>query len=196
MSGIQEELAGLRAQVRSDRRTVVAPLVVFGVLVLANSAVMLLGGAAARHVSALLYWPVAGAIGLGVLWAYARRVASRDGVGEGPRSYRPVTLGYLVSLPVLALLFLPAFFVGVFGPLAWPGAILAAIGFRQRSTTLKRVAKWLAFGGAVQLLLVMISTAAGEAVAVAALGLGPLAGLTMLAAAFVLVRRAPRPADA
>ncbi|MFI5960381.1 hypothetical protein [Cryptosporangium sp. NPDC051539] len=189
------DLEELRERVRSDRRTVTAPLMVFGVLVLVHFGLVLLAGAAGapvRHSLALVYWPVAGAVGLFVLWRHAHRVAERTGVGEGPRSYRPIAIGYLVSLPLLALLFIPAFFAGIWAPLVWPAAILAAVGVRQRNTTLKKVAKWLAFLGAVQLLLVLVAAAVGDAAVWAAIGLGPLAGLALVGAAVVRTRRAPR----
>ncbi|MFG1922691.1 hypothetical protein [Cryptosporangium sp. NPDC048952] len=144
-------LDDLRARVRSDRRTVTAPPLVFGVLILGHLAAAALGGAlggpGGGHLAVLLYWPLAGALGLLALRLHARRIAARDGVGEGPRSYGPITIGYVVSVPVLAILFVPVLFVGVFAPLVWPAAVLYAIARRQHSTELRRIAKVLAFVG-------------------------------------------------
>src|SRR3569833_3040251 len=103
-----EDLQRLRERVRVDRRTVSAPLLVFGVLVLGHTAIELLVGLASsgpspRHLTALVYWPLAGVVGPLALWLHAHRIAVREGVGEGPRSYRPVALGSLVSLPIIAI---------------------------------------------------------------------------------------------
>jgi hypothetical protein len=188
-----EDLQQLRERVRVDRRTVSAPLLVFGVLVLGHSALEWLvaqvsNGPSPRHLTALVYWPLAGAVGLLALWMHARRVAAREGVGEGPRSYRPVALGYLVSLPVIAILLIPALFVGVFAPLVWPAAIFLAIGVRQHNQTLKSVAKALcALGVAQGLLLFVTATLAGAWVM---LGVEVVAGLGLVAGAIAAARRA------
>jgi len=187
----------LRERVRADRHTVSAPLVVFGVLVLGHAALagtVGLAGAVASHLVSLLYWPLAGVAGLLALWNHAHRLAVRDGVGEGPRSYRPVTLGYVVSLPLIALLFLPALFVGVFAPLVWPAAMLYAVAWRQRSKTLRRVATGLLAAGAVQVLLTMLLVRGGgtdsAAGAWTVVGLEVAAGLAMVLGASIAVRRA------
>jgi hypothetical protein len=183
----------LREQVRADRRTVRAPLVVVGVLILGHVALSLVAaatGPAGNHLTRLVYWPVAGAIGLAVLWIHAHRVAVRDGVGEGPRSYRPVTLGYLISLPVIALLLVPVLFLGVFASLVWPAAILLAIGIRQHSDELKTVAKGLALAGIIEGVLAALSTVVGDAAGWAIIALEAVAGLVLVAGALVKARRA------
>jgi fucose permease len=184
----------LREQVRADRRTVTAPLVVFGILILGHVVVSTLvaaaTGPAGNHLTRLVYWPLAGAVGLAALWIHAHRVAVRDGVGEGPRSYKPVTLGYVVSLPVIALLFIPVLFIGVFASLAWPAAVLLAIGIRQHSTTLKSVAKWLAAAGVLEALLAALSSVAADAAGWVIIGLEAAAGLALVTGALLKARRA------
>ncbi|WP_035855488.1 hypothetical protein [Cryptosporangium arvum] len=145
-------LEELRDRVRSDRRAVTAPLLTFGALVVAHVLLAAAVSAAtesamATHLTALVYWPLAGALGLFALWQHARHVAARDGVGEGPRSYRPITIGYVVSVPLLAILFVPVLFVGVFAPLVWPAAVLYAVALKQHTRELRTVAKVLAFVG-------------------------------------------------
>lgn len=136
----------------------VRPLLVFSTLTLMHSAlaagVTAFGNPAPTHLSLLLYWPLAGAVGLSALWSYARRTSLQLGVGGGPYSYRPVALGYLISLPVIAVLFIPAFFVGMWASLLWPAAILTAIAVRQKNNALHGIAVGLVFLGAVQGLLV------------------------------------------
>ncbi|MFG1607750.1 hypothetical protein [Actinoplanes sp. NPDC049265] len=182
----------LRARVRADRRTVTAPLLMLGGLAVLHAVAWIAApGPAARHTVLFAYWPVAGAVALFGLWAYANRVADRDGVGGGRRSYRPIALGYLVSLPLLAILFLPAFLLGVFGPLLWPAMILWAVAARQHNQTLRTVAKALALAGAVQLVLALVtSTAGGVAAAGAAYALDLLAAAGLLAGAVITTRRA------
>ncbi|MDR7277351.1 hypothetical protein [Catenuloplanes atrovinosus] len=177
----------LRERVRADRRTVTAPLLVFGLLILAHAVAVSLATATAggpRHSVNFLYWPLAGAVGLGVLWWQARRIATRDGVGEGRRSYRPVTLGYVVSVPLLALMFLPVFFFGVFAPLVWPAGVLYAIARRQHSQALRRASIALAVAAVPQVLLVM------AALGPAWLGVDVAAGLALIVVALVLRARA------
>ncbi|MFB9234231.1 hypothetical protein ACFFWC_01565 [Plantactinospora siamensis] len=192
-AAIAAEVRRMRERVRADRRTVTAPLVVFGALIVVHAAlsvlVGLLTGAAARHSALLAYWPLAGAAGLAALWAHARRLAAREGVGGGPRSYRPVTLGYVVSLPLLALLFVPALLLGVFAPLVWPAAVLAAVAVRQRSARLRSVAKWLAVAGAAQGLLALVEAALGVGAAWAVLGLDAGLGLGLMFGALRTTRR-------
>lgn len=184
----------LRQRVRADRQAVSAPLVVFGALVLGHAVLATtvgLAGAVASHLVGLLYWPVAGAAGLVALWSHARRIAERDGVGEGPRSYRPVTLGYVVSLPLIAIFFLPALFVGVFAPLVWPAAVLFAVAVRQHSRALKRVATGLAATGAVQVLVIAVLSGYGAVAGWTVVGLELAAGLAMVIGARFAARRAP-----
>jgi hypothetical protein len=190
-AALSADVGRLRERVRADRQTVSAPLVVFGALVLGHAVLagtVGLAGAIASHLVGLLYWPVAGAAGLVTLWSHARRIAVRDGVGEGPRSYRPVTVGYVVSLPLIAIFFLPALFVGVFAPLVWPAAVLFAVGVRQHSRALKRVATGLAAAGAVQVLVIAVLSGYGAVAGWTVVGLELAAGLAMVLGA---PRRAP-----
>ena len=188
-----QELDRLRQQVRADRRTVTAPLVVFGLLGVLHAAVWLAAPTqAARHLGLLLFWPLAGAAGLLALWLHARRIAERQGVGEGARSYRPIALGYLISLPVLALLFVPALIAGVFAPLVWPAAVLWAAAIRQHSAELRTAAKLLAAAGLGQGLLVMVAATdrASMVLSSLALGIDLLAALGLLIAAWRITGRA------
>ncbi|WP_045747511.1 hypothetical protein [Actinoplanes rectilineatus] len=138
-----------------------------------------------RHLSLLLFWPLAGAVGLFALWLHGRRIAARDGIGEGSRSYRPIALGYLVSVPVLALTFVPAFLAGAFAPLVWPAAILLAAAIRQHSAALRRAATLVAADGLLQGLLVLIawSTGSGTVIGRLSLGVDLLVAIGMLIAA-------------
>jgi hypothetical protein len=184
------DLDQLRARVRADRRTEIAPLLILGGLIVLHAAVWI-APPVPRHLALFVYWPLAGGLALVGLWAYANRIARRDGVGGGPRSYQQIALGYLVSLPLLAILFLPAFLLGVFGPLVWPAMILWAVASRQHNDTLRKVAKVLALAGAVQLVLALItSTPGGMAAAVASYAIDLLAGVALLAGAAVTSRRA------
>jgi len=189
---IAADVRRLRERVRADRQTVAAPLVVFGALIVGHTAlVAALTGPAARHLALLLYWPLAGAIGLLALCSHAHRLAVREGVGEGPRSYRPVTLGYVVSLPLIAVLFIPALFVGVWASLVWPAAILAAVAVRQHSRALKAVAAGLCAAGVVGGLLAFVQTGRGPGSAWAGLGLEAAVGLGLMIGALLTARRAP-----
>jgi hypothetical protein len=187
------DLDQLREKVRADRRTVTAPLVVFGLLGVLHAAVWVAAVTpASRHLGLLLFWPLASAAGLFALWLHARRIAERQGVGEGLRSYRPIAIGYLVSLPLLAVLFVPAFIVGVFAPLVWPAAVLWAAAIRQRSAELRRAAKLLCAAGIVQGLLVTFAsgTGAGMVLSWLSVGVDLLAAVGMLIAAKLTAGRA------
>lgn len=183
----------LREHVRADRRTVTAPLVAFGLLIIGHvilsTLVAAATGPAGNHLTRLVYWPIAGALGLAALWAHAHRIAVRDGVGEGPRSYKPVTLGYLISLPVIALLFIPLLLLGVWASLMWPAAILFAIGLRQRNQALKGVAKWLAAAGVVEGLLAALSLTLGDGAGWAVIVLQAVAGAALVIGALAKARR-------
>lgn len=187
------DLGRLREKVRTDRRTVTAPLVVFGLLGVLHAAAWIAAVTpASRHVGLYFFWPLASAAGLFALWLHARRIAERQGVGEGPRSYRPIALGYLVSLPLLAALFVPAFFVGVFAPLVWPAVVLWAAAIRQHSAELGRAAKLMATAGFVQGLLVIVAWGAGAGIVLGWLSVGVdlLAAVGMLIAARLTTGRA------
>ena len=187
------DLDRLREKVRTDRRTVTAPLVVFGVLGVLHPAVWVATATpVSRHLGLLVFWPLASAAGLFALWLHARRIAERQGVGEGLRSYRPIAIGYLISLPLLAVLFVPAFIVGVFAPLVWPAAVLWAAAIRQRSAELRRAAKLVGAAGLVQGLLVTVAwgTGAGLVLNWLSVGVDLLAAVGMLIAARLIAGRA------
>lgn len=193
ITDVQAEVRALRHRVRSDRRTVSLPLLVFGILTLINGALLTITAtipeSAGAKLTLLLYWPVAGAIGLVVLRNHARRLAARVGVGGGLRSYEAVTIGFVVSLPALALLFVPVFFVGGYwATLLWPAAILTAIALRQRNNVVYGVAVALALTGLVQGLLA--ATPRGSAEGWTALGLQVTAGLALILGGRVADRRA------
>ncbi|CAN5232529.1 hypothetical protein BH11ACT1_BH11ACT1_16260 [soil metagenome] len=134
------DLDRLRARVRADQRATSAPMLVFGALIVAYAAI---GGlyagqlhAGGRHLTLLVYWPLATMVGLVALWWSARRRAGQDGVGEGQHTYRSATRAYLVALALILVLFLPVLFIGVFIPLIWPAAVLLAIASWQRNRPL------------------------------------------------------------
>jgi hypothetical protein len=157
-AGPPTDLDQLRARVRADRRTVSAPLLVFGALVLVHALVLVLLGVAtnsagARHSVLFVFWPLAGAVAVLALGRQARRIAERDGVGGGPRSYRRLTVGYFVSLPLIVLLIVPVFIFGILGSLLWPAMMLAAVAARQRNRTLRWAAGAVALAGGVEFFL-------------------------------------------
>lgn len=134
------DLDRLRARVRADQRATSAPMLAFGTLILGYA---VLGGlyagrmsAGGRHSTLLLYWPLATILGLVVLWRSARRRAGQAGVGEGRRSYRSATRGYLIALVLIVVLGLPILFIGVFTPMVWPAAVLVALACWQRNRLL------------------------------------------------------------
>lgn len=144
------DLNRLRTRVRAHQRATSAPMLVFGALIVAYA---IIGGLCAgqlgtggRHRTLLVYWPLMTAVGLVALWWSARRRTRRDGVGEGRRTYRNATSRYLVALVLIVVLFLPVLFVGVFAPMVWPAAVLAAIASWQRKRLL---GTWAAVIGVV-----------------------------------------------
>lgn len=158
MDDLALELERLRARVRADRRATSDPLLVFGALVVVFAvAGPVLGGlgAGSRHLSLLVFWPVLTFFALLALWLGSRRRAARDGVGEGSPSYRTVTAGYVVSQVVIVVVLIPVLFVGVFLPLVWPGAVLAAIGAWQRNRTLVLLGVTTAVAGGLESLVVL-----------------------------------------
>ncbi|BCJ29951.1 hypothetical protein [Actinocatenispora sera] len=185
------ELGRLRARVRADQRATSAPLVVFGVLILLYPVLdgPLTGQLAAggRHLALLAYWPITTAVGLGALWLAARRRARRDGVGEGRRTYRHATRRYLIALLLVVLLFLPVLFVGVFAPLVWPAAVLAALGWWQHDAQLGR---WAAVTGVLggTAAILAVATAGSGWLWLAWLGDG-LLGMAMIGGAALARRR-------
>ena len=189
-AGHLSDLDDLRARVRADRRTVSAPLLVFGALVLIHAVALLLlatatSSAGARHSVLFVYWPLAGAVGVLALSRHARRVAERDGVGGGPRSYRKLTVGYFVSLPLIVVLILPVFVFGILGSLLWPAMMLAAVAARQHNRTLRWAAGAVALAGGLEFFLDL------GAVNWAPLALEVLTGAGLLIGSAVAARRAP-----
>jgi hypothetical protein len=190
-AAVAADVHRLRAQVRADRQTVTAPMVIFGALILLHAVVTVASTATAlRHLVLLVYWPLAGAVGLLLLWRHAHRLAAREGVGEGRRSYKPIALGYLVSLPVIAVLFIPVLLLGVFAPLLWPAVIFTAIRVRQRSPELRTVATILYAGGLTQGLLTLVLSQVDLVAGWSVLGVEAALGCGLLVAAFLLARRA------
>jgi hypothetical protein len=188
-TGPPADLDQLRARVRADRRTVSAPLLVFGALILVHAlALVLLGAtdsAGARHSVLFVFWPVAGAIAVLALSRQARRIAERDGVGGGPRSYRQLTVGYFVSLPLIVLLILPVIVFGMIASLLWPAMMLAAVAKRQHNRTLRWAAVAVALAGGVEFVLDL------GAVNWVPLIVEVLAGAGLLIGSAVATRRAP-----
>jgi hypothetical protein len=134
------DLDRLRARVWAGQRATSAPMLAFGGLILGYAAV---GGGYAgqlradgRRLVLLLYWPLATIVGPAGLWWAARRRAGQDGVGEGRRTYRSATRGYLVALVLIVVLFIPVLFIGVFTPVVWPAAVLATLACWQRNRLL------------------------------------------------------------
>jgi hypothetical protein len=91
---------------------------------------------------------------------------------------------------VIALLFVPVLFIGVFASLAWPAAILLAIGIRQHSPELKSLAKWLAVAGVIEALLLGLSSTLGDGAGWAVIALEAVVGLAMVIGASMRARRA------
>lgn len=189
-TGPPADLDRLRARVRADRRTVSAPLLVFGALILLHAlALVLLGvatdSAGARHSVLFVFWPVAGAVAVLALSRQARRIAERDGVGGGLRSYRQLTVGYFVSLPLIVLLILPVIVFGMIASLLWPAMMLAAVAKRQHNRTLRWAAVAVALAGGVEFVLDL------GAVDWMPLIVEVLAGAGLLIGSVVATRRAP-----
>lgn len=194
-SQLLPDLDRLRARVRADQRATSAPMLAFGALMIVGYAAI--GGlyagqlhAGGRHLTLLIYWPLATAVGLVALWWSARRRAGQDGVGEGRRTYRSATRAYLVALLLIVVLFLPVLFIGVFTPMIWPAAVLAAVAAWQRNRLL---GIWAAAIG-VESVYVIANQGLGsgwwwlQPVVYTALG------LALLAAGLVIGRRERAPA--
>jgi hypothetical protein len=160
-SQLLPDLDRLRARVRADQRATSAPMLVFGALIVGYAAI---GGlyagqlhAGSRHLTLLAYWPLATAVGLVALWWSARRRAGQDGVGEGRHTYRSATRAYLIALVLIVVLFLPVLFIGVFTPMIWPAAVLAAVAAWQRNRLLGTWAAAIGVAGAAESVLVIAS---------------------------------------
>ncbi|HEX7804703.1 MAG TPA: hypothetical protein VF413_00935 [Cellulomonas sp.] len=160
------DLDRLRARVRADQRATSVPMLVFGALIVAYAAI---GGvyagqlhAEGRHLTLLVYWPLATMVGLVALWWSARRRAGQGGVGEGQRTYRSATRAYLVALAVILVLFLPVLFIGVFIPLIWPAAVLVVIAAWQRNRLLGTWGAAIGLVGGAEGLLVMANQDLGS----------------------------------
>ncbi len=161
------DLDRLRARVRAGQRATSAPMLVFGALILGYAVI---GGgyagqlrAEGRHLVLLVYWPLATIVGLAGLWWSARRRADRDGVGEGRRTYRGATAGYLVALVVIVVLFIPVLFIGVFTPMVWPAAVLATLACWHRNRLLGTWAVAIGVAGGAESLYVIANRGLGPA---------------------------------
>jgi hypothetical protein len=197
-SQLLPDLDRLRARVRADQRATSAPMLAFGALIVGYAAI---GGlyagqlhAGGRHLTLLIYWPLATAVGLVALWWSARRRAGQDGVGEGRRTYRGATRAYLVALLLIVVLFLPVLFIGVFTPMIWPAAVLAAVAAWQRNRLLGIWAAAIGVAGGAEGVYVIANQGLGsgwwwlQPVVYTALG------LALLAAGLVIGRRERAPA--
>jgi hypothetical protein len=180
------ELDRLRARVRADQRATSAPMLAFGALIVAYAAI---GGlyagqlhAEGRHLTLLLYWPLATTIGLVALWWSARRRAGQDGVGEGRHTYRSATGGYLVALVLIVVLCIPVLFIGVFTPMIWPAAVFAVVATWQRNRLLGTWAAAIGVAGGAESVYVVANQGLSPAwwwlqpVVYTALGLALVAG--------------------
>jgi hypothetical protein len=180
------DLDRLRARVRADQRATSAPMLAFGALIVGYAPI---GGlyagqlhAEGRHLTVLLYWPLATTVGLVALWWSAHRRAGQDGVGEGRRTYRRATRAYLVALVLIVVLCLPVLFIGVFTPMIWPAAVLAAVASWQRNRLLGTWAAAIGAAGGAESVYVIANQglSAGwwwlQPVVYTALGLALIAG--------------------
>jgi hypothetical protein len=161
------DLDRLRTRVRAGQRATSAPMLAFGALIVGYAAI---GGgyagqldAEGRHLTLLLYWPLATMVGLVGLWWSARRRAGRDGVGEGRRTYRSAIRGYLVALVVIVVLFIPVLFIGVFTPMVWPAAVLATLACWQRNRLLGAWAVAIGVAGGAESVYVIANQGLGPA---------------------------------
>lgn len=161
------DLDRLRARVRADQRATSAPMLAFGILIVAYVAIGGLGAsrldAGGHHLTVLLYWPLATMAGLVTLWWSERRRAGHDGVGEGRRTYRSATRAYLVALVLSIVLFLPVLFIGVFTPIIWPAAVLASVAIWQRNRLLGAWAAGIGVVGGVTSVYVLTNQGLGSA---------------------------------
>jgi hypothetical protein len=180
------DLDRLRARVRADQRATSAPMLAFGALIVGYAPI---GGlfagqlhAEGRHLTVLLYWPLATTVGLVALWWSARRRAGQDGVGEGRRTYRSAIRAYLIALVLIVVLCIPVLFIGVFTPMIWPAAVLAAVASWQRNRLLGTWAAAIGAAGGLESVYVIVNQGLSsgwwwlQPVVYAALGLAMVAG--------------------
>jgi hypothetical protein len=180
------DLDRLRARVRADQRATSAPMLAFGALIVGYAPI---GGlfagqlhAEGRHLTVLLYWPLATTVGLVALWWSARRRAGQDGVGEGRRTYRSAIRAYLIALVLIVVLCIPVLFIGVFTPMVWPAAVLAAVASWQRNRLLGTWAAAIGVVGGLESVYVIVNQGLSsgwwwlQPVVYAALGLAMVAG--------------------
>lgn len=161
-------------------------MLAFGALIVGYAAIGSLYAsqlyAEGRHLTLLLYWPLATTVGLVALWWSARRRANQDGVGEGRRTYRSATRAYLVTLVLIVVLFLPVVFIGVFTPLIWPAAVLVAVASWQRNRLLGTWGAAIGVAGGLESVYVMANPGLSpvwwwlQPVVCTALGLALVAG--------------------
>jgi hypothetical protein len=187
------DLDRLRARVRGDQRSTSAPMLAFGALIVAYAVIDgLIAGAlhaAGRHSLLLVYWPLATAAGLVGLWWSARRRARRHGVGEGRHTYRRATRNYLIALVLIVVLFLPVLFVGVFTPMVWPAAVLAALAGRQHNRLLGTWAAVVGVIGGAEAIYVIARQGLGPAWWWLQLAVYTALGLALIAGGLLIARR-------
>jgi hypothetical protein len=187
------DLDRLRARVRADQRATSAPMLAFGALIVGYAAI---GGlyagqlhAEGRHLTLLLYWPLATTVGLVALWWSARRRAGQDGVGEGQRTYRSATCAYLVALVLTVVLFLPVMFIGVFTPLIWPAAVLVAVASWRRNRLLGAWGAAIGVAGGLESAYVMANPDLSPVWGWLQPGVYTALGLVLVAGGLVIRRR-------
>jgi hypothetical protein len=129
--GERQELELLRQRVRASRRATSAPLLVFGVAMLAFACYE--GLVRYAFVPRPLFWPMCSLVSLLVL-AGVDRVRRRAGVGAGRLSYGKAT-SVLVGVLLAGNLLWIFPFVGM---LLWPGTVLTVLALRQRNHPLAR----------------------------------------------------------
>lgn len=189
------DLDRLRARVRADQRSTSAPMLAFGVLIVAYAVLGTGYGArldaGGRHLVLLLFWPLATIAGLLVLWLSARRRAVRGGVGEGRRGYGVATLVLLLVL-VLAVPLTPLLFVGVFAPMAWVAAVLASLAWWRRDRVLGAWAAVVGVLGTAEAVVLVAPRDLGSGQWwLPALGYGAL-GLALVVGGIITARRERR----
>lgn len=191
------DVDSLRARVRADQRSTSAPMIAFGVLIVAYAVLGTGWGArldaGGRHLMLLLFWPLATIAGFLALWLSSRGRAMRSGVGEGRRSYGTATL---VALLVLGLVvpFTPLLFVGVFAPMAWVAAVLASLAWWRHDRALGAWAAVIGVLGAAEAVVLVAQRDLGSGWWwLPAVGYGAL-GLALVVGGVVTARRERRTA--
>jgi hypothetical protein len=133
----RREFAELRRRVRASQRATSAPLLTFGLMVLAFAAYAMSFLDKPVHYMPLpspLYWPVCSLIALLLLWGMDRLRSGRTGVGESPRSYARVTVALVAT--AVAVVFVSSWLFFPARLLLWPPTVLLAVAVGQRNKTL------------------------------------------------------------